>query len=68
VAGIGDVAVVEGELRFTAGEDAVAQLTVALGRAGVGFTALLPRSASLEDLFLDLTEGEPAAPLVQEVA
>jgi ABC-2 type transport system ATP-binding protein len=67
VAGVGDIAVVDGELRFTAGEDAVAHLTVALGRAGVGFTALLPRSASLEDLFLDLTEGEPA-PLVQEVA
>ena len=44
------------ELHFTAGEDAVAALTVALGRAGVGFTALVPRTASLEELFLDLTE------------
>ena len=67
VAGIGDVVAAEGELRFTAAEDAVAMLTVALGRAGVGFTALVPRTASLEELFLDLTEGEPA-PLVQEVA
>jgi ABC-2 type transport system ATP-binding protein len=67
VAGIGDVAAGDGELRFTAGEDAVAMLTVALGRAGIGFTALVPRTASLEELFLDLTEGEPQ-PLVQEVA
>jgi hypothetical protein len=38
-----------------------------LGRAGVGFTALVPTTASLEELFLDLTEGEQP-PLVQEVA
>jgi ABC-2 type transport system ATP-binding protein len=69
VAGIADVVAQDGELRFTAGEDAVAMLTVALGRAGVGFTALVPRTASLEELFLDLTEGEPGpAPLVREVA
>src|SRR5207248_2244818 len=67
VAGIGDVVSGDGELRFTAGEEAVAMLTVALGRAGVGFTALVPRTASLEELFLDLTEGEQP-PLVQEVA
>jgi ABC-2 type transport system ATP-binding protein len=67
VAGIADLVADDGELRFTAGEDAVAMLTVALGRAGVGFTALVPTTASLEELFLDLTEGE-RAPLVQEVA
>jgi ABC-2 type transport system ATP-binding protein len=67
VAGIADLVADDGELRFTAGEDAVAMLTVALGRAGVGFTALVPTTASLEELFLDLTEGEQA-PLVQEVA
>jgi ABC-2 type transport system ATP-binding protein len=67
VAGIGDVVSSAGELQFTAGENAVAMLTVALGRAGVGFTALVPRTASLEELFLDLTEGEPP-PLVKEVA
>jgi ABC-2 type transport system ATP-binding protein len=66
VAGISDVASSDGELRFTAGEDAVARLTVALGRAGLGFTALVPRTASLEELFLDLTEGEPQS--VREVA
>jgi ABC-2 type transport system ATP-binding protein len=67
VAGIADLVADGGELRFTAGEDAVAMLTVALGRAGVGFTALVPTTASLEELFLDLTEREPP-PLVQEVA
>jgi len=67
VAGIADLVADDGELRFTAGEDAVAMLTVALGRAGVGFTALVPTTASLEELFLDLTEGEQP-PLVQEVA
>jgi hypothetical protein len=41
-------------------------LTVALGRAGVGFTALLPQTASLEELFLGLTEGDPAPESVVE--
>jgi ABC-2 type transport system ATP-binding protein len=67
VAGIADLVADDGDLRFTAGEDSVAMLTVALGRAGVGFTALVPTTASLEELFLDLTEGEQP-PLVQEVA
>jgi ABC-2 type transport system ATP-binding protein len=47
-------------LRLTGGEDAVAALTVTLGRAGIGVTALVPQTASLEELFLDMTEG--AAP------
>jgi ABC-2 type transport system ATP-binding protein len=68
VAGIADLVADDGELRFSAGEDAVAMLTVALGRAGVGFTALVPTTASLEELFLDLTEGERSPQLVQEVA
>jgi ABC-2 type transport system ATP-binding protein len=67
VAGVADLVAADGELRFTAGEDAVAMLTVALGRAGVGFTALVPTTASLEELFLDLTEGKQP-PLVREVA
>jgi ABC-2 type transport system ATP-binding protein len=58
VAGLGDFRVEHAELWFTGSEDAVATLTVALGRAGIGFTALVPESASLEALFLDLTEGE----------
>jgi ABC-2 type transport system ATP-binding protein len=57
-AGIGDVNAAGGELRFTGDEQAVAALTVALGRAGVGITALVPETASLEELFLGMTGGE----------
>src|SRR5262249_10401856 len=38
------------ELRFTADEDALAAMTVALGRANLGFTSLVPETPSLEDL------------------
>ena len=62
-AGIQDVSSDDGELRFSADEDAVAGLSIALAEAGVGIVALLPESASLEELFLGLTEGdEPPAP------
>ena len=47
-----------GEIRFTADEDAVAALTLALGRARIAFTALVPETASLEELFLGMTDGE----------
>ncbi len=50
------------ELRFQGSEQAAAALTVALGRAGVGVTALVPGTASLEELFLDLTEREEEEP------
>ena len=29
-----------------------------LGQAGIGFTALVPETASLEELFLGMTDGE----------
>jgi ABC-2 type transport system ATP-binding protein len=45
-------------LRLRAGEDAVARLSIALAEAGVGIRALVPRTASLEELFFRLTEGE----------
>jgi ABC-2 type transport system ATP-binding protein len=57
VSGLGDLRVTGGDLWFTGSDDAVAALTVALGRAGIGFTALVPESASLESLFLELTEA-----------
>ena len=57
-AGVRDVGLVDGTLRFAADEDAVATLTIALGVAGIGITALFPDVASLEELFLDLTEGD----------
>ncbi|TML84880.1 MAG: ABC transporter ATP-binding protein [Actinobacteria bacterium] len=61
-AGVDDVRVVEGELCFQADEDAVAALSIALGQARIGVTALVPQTASLEDLFLGLTsdDDEPA--------
>jgi len=51
------------ELRFQAEPDAVAAATVALGQARIGIQALVPRTATLEELFLGLTEaaGEEAA-------
>ena len=56
--GIEDVRVADGELRFTADEEAVAALTLALGQARIAFTALVPEAASLEELFLGMTDGE----------
>jgi ABC-2 type transport system ATP-binding protein len=56
--GISEVRLVEGELRFSADEEAVAALTLALGQARIAFTALVPETASLEDLFLAMTGGE----------
>ena len=56
--GIGEVRLAEGELRFRADEGAVAGLTLALGQARIAFTALVPETASLEDLFLAMTGGE----------
>jgi ABC-2 type transport system ATP-binding protein len=58
--------VLEGtEVRFQAEPDAVAAATIALGQARIGIHALLPRTATLEELFLGLTEagaaGEAAA-------
>jgi ABC-2 type transport system ATP-binding protein len=57
--GLDDVRLEDGgDLRFTADEEAVAALTVALGQARVAFTALVPETASLEELFLGMTDGE----------
>jgi ABC-2 type transport system ATP-binding protein len=66
--GIDDVREVEGELRFQADEDAVAALTIALGQARIGVTALVPRTASLEELFLTLTEGHDGEAEAEVVA
>jgi ABC-2 type transport system ATP-binding protein len=56
-AGLTGVRVEGGDLWFVGGDDQVAALTIALGRAGIGFTALVPETASLESLFLELTEA-----------
>ena len=51
----------EGELRFQAEPAAVESLSIALGQAGIGISALVPRVATLEELFLDMTEHEAVA-------
>jgi ABC-2 type transport system ATP-binding protein len=56
--GIEDVELRDGELRFHSGEEAVAALSVALGQSRIAITALVPEVASLEELFLGMTEGE----------
>jgi ABC-2 type transport system ATP-binding protein len=44
-------------LSFQADESAVAGLSLALGRAGIGIVALTPELATLEDLFFRLTDS-----------
>jgi ABC-2 type transport system ATP-binding protein len=56
--GIAEVTQDDGALRFQGDEEAVAALSIALGQARIGVTALVPETASLEDLFLGMTEGE----------
>jgi ABC-2 type transport system ATP-binding protein len=56
--GVRDVVGADGALRFQADEDAVAALSIALGQARIGVTALVPETASLEELFLGMTEDE----------
>jgi ABC-2 type transport system ATP-binding protein len=60
-AGVEQVTSVDGEVRFQADEESVGALSIALGQARIAVTALVPETASLEELFLDLTEGTVAA-------
>jgi ABC-2 type transport system ATP-binding protein len=48
-----------GELRFSADERAAGALSIALGQARIPITALIPETASLEELFLEMTD-EPS--------
>ncbi len=59
--GVEGVQLVNGELRFQADESTVEAVSIALGQAGVGISALVPLTATLEELFLDMTEDEAAA-------
>jgi len=45
-------------LTFGADERAATALSLALGEAGIGIAALVPRTATLEELFFRMTEGE----------
>jgi ABC-2 type transport system ATP-binding protein len=68
-AGISAVEATGDGLAFRASvEAAVAGLSIALAREGIGIVALVPRLASLEELFFRLTEGaaEPAEPALHE--
>jgi len=56
--GIANVALDDGELGFSADEEAVAALSIALGQARIAFTTLMPETQSLEELFLGLTGDE----------
>jgi ABC-2 type transport system ATP-binding protein len=56
--GIENVVADGDELRFSADEDAVAALSVALGQARIAILQLTTDTASLEDLFLGMTNGE----------
>jgi ABC-2 type transport system ATP-binding protein len=56
--GIRDLRRDEAGLRFHADEQAAARLSVALIESGAAIKMLAPETASLEDLFFRLTEGE----------
>ena len=47
---------IDGEVNFQAEPAAVEAASIALGRAGIGIAALVPRTATLEELFLDMTQ------------
>jgi ABC-2 type transport system ATP-binding protein len=58
--GVEGVQLVDGQLLFQADEAAVEAVTIALGQAGIGISALVPQTATLEELFLGMTEQEAA--------
>jgi len=55
--GVAGVEVRERELVVACDEAAIGVASVALGRAGIEITALVPQTATLEELFLGLTES-----------
>ena len=55
--GVDDVAIEAEGIALRASEEDAGRLSVALVEAGIGILALVPRTATLEDLFFDLTEG-----------
>jgi len=55
--GVQDIARDARGLTFAADEGATTALSIALGEAAVGIAALVPRTATLEELFFRMTEG-----------
>jgi len=47
-------------LTFSASERVASELSLALAGAGIGIRALVPRTATLEELFFRMTEGDTA--------
>jgi ABC-2 type transport system ATP-binding protein len=67
--GVADVRFGDGGLTLSASEEAATSLSIALGETGIGIAALVPRTATLEELFFRMTEGEsPALPAEREEA
>jgi ABC-2 type transport system ATP-binding protein len=58
--GIEDVTITNTGVELTGEERAVASLTLDLAQAGIGLRALVPRTATLEELFFRMTEGAEA--------
>jgi ABC-2 type transport system ATP-binding protein len=56
--GVDDVRFADGGVSLSAGEEAVTALSITLGEAGIGIAALVPRTATLEELFFRMTEGD----------
>ncbi|HEY5197120.1 MAG TPA: ABC transporter ATP-binding protein [Solirubrobacteraceae bacterium] len=56
-----EIRVTDDEIRVRAEEPAIAELSIALGEAGIGLKLLANEQATLEDLFFRLTEGDPVA-------
>jgi ABC-2 type transport system ATP-binding protein len=67
-AGVESVSLDGDELSFSADEDAVAALSLALGQARVPITKLVAEAASLEELFLGMTGGDSSDHDREEVA
>jgi ABC-2 type transport system ATP-binding protein len=64
--GISDVHRKNGQIWFAADEAAAAELSLALVEARVLIRALVPQTATLEDLFFSLTEGDARAAAAPE--
>ena len=64
--GVGGVDRGERGIALRADEHAAAELSIALAEAGVGISALVPRTATLEELFFRMTEGAPANGRIRE--
>ncbi len=54
----GEISQLSDGLSFAGDDRTAAELSVALGSAGIGITALVPHAPTLEELFFKMTEGD----------